>query len=55
MELEEIIFLRNIKCIDKELDMNVFGVVDYSAGRYSGHIIALQDQACCVPELSKYL
>ena len=35
--------------------MNGFGIVDYSARVYSGHIIALRDQAYYVPGLTKDL
>ena len=55
MDIEESTFLRNIKCIAKELDMNEFGIVDYSARIYSGHNIALRDHAYCVPGLSNDL
>ena len=55
MNLEEKIFPRNIKEIEKGLEVSGFGIVEYSVRSESGRMIALRDQAYCVPGLPKYL
>ena len=55
MKLEEKTFPRNIKGTEKGLEISGFGIVEYSVRSESGRIIALRDQAYCVPGLPKDL
>ena len=45
----------NLKGIAKGLQISGFGIVKYSVGSESGHIIAIQDQSYYVPGLPNYL
>ena len=55
VELEDKIPPRNIKGIEKGLDIYGFGIFKYYARSESGSMIALRDQACYVHGLPKYL
>ena len=55
MDIEEKIFLRNFKGIEKDLEMSRFGIVEYSIRSESRHMIALWDQTCYVPRSPKDL
>ena len=55
LELEENVLPRNIKGIEKGLDISVFGIVKYSIRSESGRMIALRDQKYYFPRLPKYL
>ena len=53
MNLEEKIFPRNLKVIEKGLEISIFGMLEYSVRSERGRIIALQDQIYYVPGLPK--
>ena len=55
VKLEEKKSPRNIKGIAKGLHIPGFGIVEYSVRSESGRMIALRNQAYCVPGLPKYL
>ena len=55
MDPEDNKFSRNLKGIDKGLDIYEFRTVENSIGSEVGRIIALQDQAYYVPGLQKDL
>ena len=55
VKLKEKKFPRNIKGIEKDIEIYGFGIVEYSVRSESGHIIALRDQAYYVPGLPKEL
>ena len=55
VKLEDNIFPRNIKGIEKGLEISGFGIVEYSVRGESGLMIALQAQAYYVPGLPKDL
>ena len=55
VELEEKMLPRNIKGIEKGLEIYVFGIVEYSVGSESGRMIALWYQLYYVPGLPKDL
>ena len=54
LNLAEKTFPRNIKSISKGLEIYVFGIVEYSFRSECLNIIALRDQAYCVPGSPKY-
>ena len=47
-------FPRNIKGGDKGLDIDDFGIVDYSSSSCSGRIVTLWYQAYCIYGIKKY-
>ena len=55
MKLEEKKFPRNLKGIEKGLEIYVFGIVEYSVRSESGRMRALRAQAYYVPGLPKDL
>ena len=55
MKLEEKNLPRNIKGIEKGLEISGFGIVEFFFMSESGRMIALRDQAYYVPGLLKYL
>ena len=55
MNIKETMFSRNIKGIEKGLDISGFGIFKYSVRSESGHMIELWDQAYYVPRLPKDL
>ena len=55
MDLEEKTLPRNIKGIEKGLEISGFGIVEYSVRSKSGCMIALRAQAYYVPGLPKDL
>ena len=55
VKLEERTFSRNLKGIEKVLEISGFGIVEYSVRSESGHMIAFQSQAYDVPGLPKDL
>ena len=55
LKLEDEMFPKNLKGIAKGLEISGFGIVEYSVRRKSEHMVALEDQAYCVPGLPKYL
>ena len=55
MEPKENIPPRNLKGIEKGLEIYGFGIVEYSSKSESGRMIELRDQAYYVPGLPKDL
>ena len=55
VKLEEKTFPRNLKGIEKGLEIYIFGIVEYSVRSESGRIIAIRAHAYYVPGLPKYL
>ena len=55
MKLEEKTFTRNLKGIEKGLEISGFGIVKYYVRSESGHMIVLRAQAYLVPGLPKDL
>ena len=55
MDIKEKIYPRNIKGIEKYLDIFRFGIIEYYVRSESGRMIALRDQTYYVPGLPKDL
>ena len=55
MKLEEKTFTRNLKGIEKGLEISGFGIVKYSVRSESGHMVALRDKTYYILGLPNYL